>query len=367
MMRVTTFFPLFSFLLFPSDGRALQNFKLPSFPSLTFGGTAPAPLQKRVQLGTLSVSPMGLGTLNLPLDKEIDEESTRVLKTASDLGVNFVDTAEAYGFGKSETMTKNCLRDANIVAGKNGMKIATKFAPVPWRLDSSSVVDACRASAERLGVESVPLYQIHWPDLIQPFGAFGIENKKDELFWDGLADCYLSGLAENVGVSNYGPETLLRASEALGKRGVPIASNQINLSLARYRSSEATLSLCEDLGIKVLAYFPLANGLLAGKYSAATPPAFPKSITMKKYYEGTAPILEALRKIAQERQKTVPQISINWTMMKGAIPIPGARNVQMAKENFGSMGWALTDDEVFQLEAASAASDEFSDGGFKLV
>eukprot|EP00585_Thalassiosira_rotula_P002783 CAMPEP_0196148396 /NCGR_PEP_ID=MMETSP0910-20130528/27637_1 /TAXON_ID=49265 /ORGANISM="Thalassiosira rotula, Strain GSO102" /LENGTH=363 /DNA_ID=CAMNT_0041411087 /DNA_START=95 /DNA_END=1183 /DNA_ORIENTATION=+ len=363
MKRVVSFgatMPLSALLVLPNSIYALQNLfsppKLPSFPGLISGGNTPAPLQKRIQLGTLSVSPMGLGTLNLPINKEIDDETTQVLKTASELGINFADTAEAYGFGKSETMTRNCLRDANLEVGDNGMNIATKFAPVPWRPDGSSVVEACKASAERLGVEKIPLYQIHWPDIIQPFKSFGYENRKDELFWDGLAECYLSGLVENVGVSNYGPETLLRASDALSKRGVPITSNQINLSLARYRSSEATLKICDELGIKVLAYFPLANGLLAGKYSVETPPSWPKSITMKKYYEGTAPILNALKDIAEKRQKTVPQVAINWTMMKGAIPIPGARNVDMARDNFGAMGWALTEDEVFQLEAASAAS-----------
>lgn len=95
-------------------------------------------------------------------------------------------------------------------------------------------------------------------------------------YWEGLAECYNSGLVANVGVSNYGPETLLRAQDALSKKGVPIVSNQINLSLMRYRSSEKTLEVCEDLGIKVLSYFPLANGLLAGKYSVDTPPSFPK-------------------------------------------------------------------------------------------
>lgn len=253
-----------------------------------------------------------------------------------------------------------------LMAANEEFASEVKFAPVPWRPDGSSVVEACKASAARLGLETVPLYQIHWPDVIQPFKAFGQENRKDELYWDGLAECYLSGLAENVGVSNYGSETLLRAHEALSKRGVPLVSNQINLSLLRYRSSEATVRTCEDLGVKVLAYFPLANGLLAGKYDEK-PPSFPKSVTMKKYMDDTSPLLFILRRIAQERGKTVAQVSINWVMMKGAIPIPGARSATMARENFGSMGWALTDDEVLELEAAAANVMEFSSGGFELV
>ena len=349
---------------------ALQNFKLPNFSFPGFQDVAvnkPAPLQDRVKLGTLSISPMGLGTLNLPLDKETDEDTTAVLKTASAMGVNFLDTAEAYGFGKSETLTRNSLTAAGLDISNDGIQVATKFAPVPWRTDAQSVVEACKASAKRLGVDRIPLYQIHFPDIIQPFKAFGRENKKDELYWQGLAECYKSGLVENIGVSNYGPETLLRANEALSKLGVPIASNQINLSLARYRSSEETLRTCDELGIKVLAYFPLANGLLAGKYSSENPPSFPKSLTMKKYYEGTAPLLDVLKRIAVEKGKTVAQVSINWVMMKGAIPIPGARNANMAEDNFKSMGWALSSDEVAELEEASARCDEFSNGGFELV
>jgi len=217
-----------------------------------------------------------------------------------------------------------------------------------------------------LGVDTVPLYQIHFPDIIQPLKAFGYEKRKDELYWEGLAECYNAGLAANVGVSNYGPETLLRASQALQKRGVSIASNQINLSLLRYKSSQPTLKVCDELGIRVLAYFPLANGLLAGKYDH-TPPPFPKSFTMKKYYDGTRPLLALMKRIAQQRQKTVAQVAINWVMMKNAIPIPGARNADMATDNFNSMGWALTADEVAMLDEASTTGMEFSSGGFDLV
>jgi pyridoxine 4-dehydrogenase len=229
------------------------------------------------------------------------------------------------------------------------------------------VVDACKASASRLGVDQIPLYQIHFPDIIQPLKAFGRENCKDELYWEGLAECYQSGLAANVGVSNYGPENLLRAQEALSKKGVPIVSNQINFSLLQYRSSEKTLKVCDELGIKVLAYFPLANGLLAGKYSVDTPPSFPKSLTMKKYYEDAEPVLKVMRRIASEKDKTVAQVAINWVMRKGAIPIPGARSSKMASDNFGAMGWALSSEEVDELDLTSIRSGEFSNGGFELV
>ena len=172
-----------------------------------------------------------------------------------------------------------------------------------------------------------------------------------------------------MGVSNYGPNMIRRVHETLSKRGVPLVSNQINFSLVRYKSSLETLKVCNELGIKVLAYFPLGNGILAGKYNLKDPesmPKFPKSITMKKYLEGAAPLLDELRSIAAEREKSCAQVSINWIMKKGAIPIPGCRNAGHAKDNFGALDFSLTDEEVSRLDQASEASQEFSSGGFEL-
>ena len=104
------------------------------------------------------------------------------------------------------------------------------------------------------------LLSVHFPDLIQPFKAFGYENRKDELYWEGLATCYEQGLAKNVGVSNYGPTMIRKVHDVFAKKGIPIVSNQINFSLARYKSSMETVKVCNELGIKVLAYFPLGNG-----------------------------------------------------------------------------------------------------------
>lgn len=156
-------------------------------------------------LGTLTISEAGLGTLNLALDKsEKDEDAAAALRASIEAGCNFVDTAEAYGFGNSERLTAWAAKQAGvrIGTGEGELHVATKFAPVPWRSGAQSVVDACRASAERLGVDCVPLYQIHFPDVIQPLKAFGLERRKDEEYWEGLAECFEMGLAANVGVCN---------------------------------------------------------------------------------------------------------------------------------------------------------------------
>eukprot|EP00967_Tisochrysis_lutea_P138972 scaffold251699_cov31-Tisochrysis_lutea.AAC.2 len=203
---------------------------------------------------------MGMGTLNWPLDKRTDENAAAALKACLDRGVDFFDTAEAYGFGRSEELLADC-------AAKSGKPVimATKFAPVPWRQKPSDVVDAAKASASRLGVDSIDLYQIHFPDVIQPLSAFGLERRKDEEYWDGIAQCYEMGLIKNVGVSNYGPKLLARVINRLNERGVPLASNQINYSLLyRKQGAQATVDFCAERNITVLGYFPLANGLLAG-------------------------------------------------------------------------------------------------------
>ena len=153
-------------------------------------------------LGSLRVSEAGLGTLNLALDKTEDPAAAGALAATLAAGCNFVDTAEAYGFGTSEKLTAWAAAQAGIKigCGEDELHVATKFAPLPWRSGAESVVEACRASAARLGVKQIPLYQIHFPDIIQPFKAFGLERRKDEEYWDGLARCYEEGLAANVGV-----------------------------------------------------------------------------------------------------------------------------------------------------------------------
>ena len=275
--------------------------------------------ETRIKIGSLEVSPMGMGTLNWPLNKEQDASAEESLRAVLAAGINFVDTAEAYGFGTSEKLTRNCVAAVD----QPGVVVATKFAPVPWRRKSQDVVLACKASAERLGVESIDLYQIHWPDIIQPLKAFGIEEKKDELYWDGISECYHQGLIKNVGVSNYGVRMLEQAHEALSARGVPIASNQINYSLLyRNSGSQATVDKCRELGVQPIGYFPLANGLLAGKYDPERPPKGLKGMTMKKYIQGgvtaggvtypqggVTPLMDQMRTIASDRSKTVAQVS----------------------------------------------------------
>jgi pyridoxine 4-dehydrogenase len=199
-------------------------------------------------------------------------------------GLDFFDTAERYGAsplsmipaalaGVGLPVDKSYLGgdcESNLARWGAGSKVATKFTPTPWRRSVQDVVHAAEKSAERLGVQQLDLYQIHMPDIIQPFARFGKTEVKDEIYWDGLIECYKRGLVKNVGVSNYGPTMLARAQEHLAREGVPLASNQIAFNLlTRRQGSQATVDAGNALGIKTLAYYPLAMGLLTGKVRAA--------------------------------------------------------------------------------------------------
>lgn len=327
--------------------------------------------QDRVTLGTLDIPAVGVGTLNWPLDRSVDAESEGVVRQCLDLGVDFIDTAEAYGLGNCERLTADCVAKVG-----RPCQVATKFAPVPFRRSADDIVKACEASCERLGVASLDLYQIHFPDIIQPLKAFGIEERKDRLYWSGLAECYKRGLAKNVGVSNYGPKLLQECFDYLDLQGVPLVSNQFNYSLL-YRKSgaQATVDKCKELGITVLAYFPLGMGLLAGKYDDENRPTGFKGFQMGKYFDGgqgipktgVMPLVRKLREVAERYDKTPAQVSLNWVVCKGAVPIPGARTAAQAADNAGAMGWRLDDADVAALEeVADSLGFEFSGGGFNL-
>eukprot|EP00908_Phaeocystis_cordata_P018009 Transcript_29384.p1 GENE.Transcript_29384~~Transcript_29384.p1 ORF type:complete len:432 (-),score=178.39 Transcript_29384:286-1533(-) len=370
----------------------------------TSSGITTLPGPDRTRLGTLDVPNLGIGTIAWAPDTPEDEERYgKVARAAMDEGLSFFDTAERYG-AKGQDLIPAALAalglpveddylggdtESRLASWAADGTVATKFAPTPWRGDAAAIVDACRGSAERLGVEGVDLMQVHMPDVIQPFAAFGVENRREEAHWDGLAECYHEGLAKNVGVSNYGPTLLERAHEHLAKRGVPLASNQIHFNLLyRRQGSLATVEKGKELGVQTLAYYPLAMGLLTGKLT-------PSQLRTRKdlrgrellrYLEGgegellrdfpntagdvpaggVTPLLRVLQQVAQRAGKTPGQVALNWIICKGAIPIPGASSAMQVRENAGALGWRLSDEEVALLDAAADELPfEFRGSGFQ--
>lgn len=357
-------------------------------------------------LGTLTVPSVAIGTISW--QKEDAAELREAVRHACREKIAFFDTAERYGssgldvalglgWGTCERELGDYLRtDGSDAAGAGPCAdavVATKFTPSPWRTTAQSVVDACMQSRERLG-RDIDLYQIHMPDVVQPLARLGVAARpKEAVFWEGLAECYKRGLVKNVGVSNYGPTLLAAAQDALGKHGVPLASNQINYSLL-YRGdekssnalgragSQATLEAGAALGVRTLAYFPLAMGLLTGKYDThdGRSPGERGGIDKKRsalemrdlmrYGDAVAPLLAAMRAVgAKHGGRSCAQVALNWVVCQGAIPVVGCRTAaHVAGAKAGAAGgWRLDADDLALLEAAADGANipEFQGAGFK--
>lgn len=263
-------------------------------------------------------------------------------------GVNFIDTAEVYGFGMSEEFLGEFMKETK---GKfdQDPAVATKFAPLPWRFTEDSVVDALKDSLKRLGRDKVELYMQHWP-------GFFLNAFSNDAYLNGLARCKEMGLADAIGVSNFNKNRLREAYEKLGAKGVVLASNQVQYSLIyREPESNGVMETCKELGITLVAYSPLAQGLLTGKYSLSNKPTGPrKGFFTDEKLRQVEPLVGLMKEIGQGHgDKTPAQVAINWTICKGALPIPGVKTVRQAEEVIGSIGWRLTEDEMSSLEKSA--------------
>jgi len=148
----------------------------------------------------------------------------------------------------------------------------------------------------------------------------------------------------------------LRAHSALSKRGVPLASNQVEFHLLNRRiERDGLLKLCRELGVTLIAYSPLAKGLLTGKYTPQTRPPGLRSYIFRRARLGKIqPLIHLLREIGKAHDgKSPAQIALNWVICKGAVPIPGAKNARQARDNAGALGWRLSEAEIAALDKES--------------
>ncbi len=173
--------------------------------------------------------------------------------------------------------------------------------------------------------------------------------------WEGIADVYDAGLCEAVGISNYGPQQLTKFSARMKERDVPIAIAQVQYSLMTARNNEI-LDACNDAGCRLISYSPLCLGLLSGKYDLDNlpRPGNPRRQLFRELLPSAQPLLDTLKAIANELDKTPSQVAINWAICKGTVPIPGARNLVQAEENLGSVGWSLSKSAVQELDIVSS-------------
>ena len=285
---------------------------------------------------------------------EMDAELQQVFNLCVERGVTLFDTGDSYGTGRLNGRSEQLLgKFAREYEGLNAehICIATKLAAYPWRLTRRSMVSACEGSARRLQ-RPVDLAQMHWsPSNYAPW--------QEKPLLDGLADLCDRGLVKGIGLSNYGPKALRRAHKQLGDRGISILTLQVQYSLlSTYPDTELDIrSLCDELGIRLIAYSPLALGLLTGKYSVREQlPSGLRGWVFRKILPGIGPVLDVLHEVAATRGKSMAQIAINWCLTKGAIPIPGAKSLTQTKENIGALGWQLTAAEMEALDKAAARS-----------
>lgn len=301
----------------------------------------------------ISLPPLGVGTWAWGdtstwgmggYDADLSEQTIEEAWDASlEAGVLLFDTAEVYGNGESERIIGKLLKRQPDKAAD--IVIATKWFPAPWKLNvKGALLGSLRASLDRLGVPAVDLYQIHGPISLRGHAALA----------DALAAAAAEGLVKHIGVSNYSAKEVRSIDGELRSRGLRLATNQIEFSLLR-RAPETggLLATCDELGVVPLAYSPIGQGRLTGKYSAANPP--PGNRNFSNYpMEQVDEVVAVLRTVGEKQGgKSPAQVALNWLMAKGAVPIPGAKNGQQARDNAGALGWKIDADDLAALDAAA--------------
>jgi len=274
------------------------------------------------------------------------EQVEQAFNAAIEAGITFFDTAEVYGLGLSEELLGQFMKKTD-----KQVQIATKFAPLPWRFSAESVSDALTDSLKRLQVEQIALYQVHWP-----FAFF----MSQETLMNALATEVERGRILAIGVSNYSQSQMEEAHQILARRGIPLAVNQVRYSLlTRQVESQGIISTAKKLGVTILAYSPLAQGLLTGKYTIDSDvnPTGARKIDprfSKENLQKIQPVISLLRTIGEKYNRTPAQVALNWLIVQGnVIPISGVKTAEQVKLNAGALGWRLSDDEIAQLDQIS--------------
>lgn len=314
-----------------------------------------------MQANQISLPKMGCGTwawgnrLLWGYDRSMDAQLQEVFNLCVRNGVTLFDTGDSYGTGRLNGQSEKLLgRFTAEYVGINQDKIclATKLAAYPWRLTRGSMVKACQASAQRLG--RVDLAQMHW-------STANYFPWQEWQLLDGLGDLYERGAVKGIGLSNYGTKRLRKVYQKFSDRGIPITTLQVQYSLlSTYPVTELGIKeVCDELGIKLIAYSPLCLGILTGKYT--DPSTYPKGLRrflFKRLVPEARSLLNCLQAIAQSRNKTMSQVAINWCIAKGTIPIPGAKNTQQARDNIGAKDWLLDSGEIAELDKAAKSVDK---------
>ena len=303
---------------------------------------------KRRQLGALEVPAIGLGCMVMPgfYFPGSEEDSIATLHRAAEVGVNFIDTADAYGNGRNEQLVGRALKGR-----RNDFIVATKFGNV-WQPDVDYDVDgrpeyvaaACEASLKRLGIETIDLYYLHRVD-----AKVAIEETVG-----AMARLVGQGKVLHLGLSEAAPTTIRRAHAVH-----PIAALQTEYSLWTREAESEILPLCRELGIGYVAYSPLGRGIFGGAIDG--PGSLAEGDRRKAHprfqaenLRANLALVEPVKRIAAARGCTPAQIALAWLLAKGndIVPIPGTRRVDHLEANAAAASLALNADEMATLDAA---------------
>lgn len=314
-------------------------------------------MQKR-KLGDtdMQLTTVGLGTWAMggpwqfgwgPQD---DEEALSAILAALDQGINWIDTAPAYGLGHSEELIGQALKQTKhkpYIATKCGLLWNDKKEKVPY-LDPESIRRECHASLERLGIETIDLYQMHWPD----------PDKDIEAAWEEMARLADEGKARYIGVSNYNVAQL----ERIRKIHQPV-SLQPPYSMLHREAEAELLPYCAEHHMGVLAYSPMQRGLLTGKFSherlatlAADDHRRSHPDFQEPRFSATLELVERLKHIARRSGHTCSQLAVSWVLRREEVTaaIVGARRPDQIVETVQASDWNLSSDEIEKIESLLA-------------
>ncbi|BBX69522.1 aldo/keto reductase [Mycolicibacterium psychrotolerans] len=295
--------------------------------------------------GVGRVSRIGLGTWQFGSrewgygDTYASGAARDIVSRALALGVTLFDTAEVYGFGRSERILAEALGDQ-----RSEVAVASKVFPVaPF---PAVIKQRARASAQRLQLDRIPLYQIHQPNPVVP----------DSVIMPGMRDLLDSGLIGAVGVSNYSLARWRKADAALGR---PVVSNQVHFSLAHPDALDDLVPFAERENRIVIAYSPLAQGLLGGKYGEHNRPGGVRAVNplfAPENLRRIEPLLQILRDVAADLGAEPAQVALAWLIaLPGVVAIPGASSVAQLEFNVAAADLELTQQARDALTAAARA------------
>ena len=303
-----------------------------------------------IELGRtgIKVSAMGLGMWqaggkNWGTDVN-DRDCVAAMVRAHECGVNLIDTAEVYGEGHSEEVVGKAIREI----GRDNLVIATKIAG--YHMRGRDVERACRGSLKRLGVKEIDLYQVHWPD---PWDQVPLREG-----FSALEALWKRGLIRAIGVSNFAVRDLEDARARL--RSADIAANQVRYNLLQREIESEVLPYCKKEHVSILAWSPLAQGVLADTYRVGKVPKDSirkqNDLFSPKNLREAGKLLRVLRRIAAAHDRTVAQVSLN-ALAKASlvVPIPGAKRPSQAEENAAAATLTLTGAERRAIDVASRA------------